>query len=226
MAAALVQTASNNATSTANLSVGSGQGWATPTSGNLILAWANGNVTVTGPAGYTAGPSVVNGNGVYMWYKVSAGTETTASFTHTASWMTVGLMEYSGLTATPFDVQSSSTQSTSSGTSTASASVTTTNAIGGVVVALAGLHGFATLLTGPSWTNSFTNQQSVTTSVDAFAATSTFVGHRIVSSNAAYATVCSWTNGTSDQQELIIGFKAAVGAAALINLTMAPITGY
>jgi hypothetical protein len=79
MAATQVQKATNTSAGAATLSVGSAQGWAAPTAGNVLVAWANANITMT-LSGWTAGPSVVDGNGAYMWYKSAAGTETTITF--------------------------------------------------------------------------------------------------------------------------------------------------
>lgn len=215
MAATLVQSALNQG-ATASLAVGSTQGWATPTSGNLLVAWANADATVTVNNSMAAGPSVVDGNGVYIWYKVSAGTETSFTFTPSVSdTITAGVLEYSGVTGTPFDVQSSSSIASGSGTSTTAVSVTATGTSGDLFVAVAGLHSLASTPTSPTWTNGFINQQSNNAGTPN---TTTFVASFVADfQNTAAATVsttCSWTGTMNDRQELLIAFKLAAGGAA------------
>jgi hypothetical protein len=42
---------------------------ATPTAGNLLIAVANADATVTHDGtGWTAGPSIIDGNGAYLWW--------------------------------------------------------------------------------------------------------------------------------------------------------------
>jgi hypothetical protein len=97
VAVTLVQQAQNTThTGAATLAVGSAQGWATPTAGNLLVGWAIGDTTAS-VSGWTAGPSIVNNNAVYFFYKTAAGTETTVTFTSgPASALVVGVLEYSG----------------------------------------------------------------------------------------------------------------------------------
>lgn len=217
--ATLVQFASNTTTGAASVAVGSTQGWAAPAAGNLLVAWANADVTITTPTGFTAGPSVVDNNGVYFWYKaVAAGTETSVSFPFGASTSpgTVGLMEYSGLAATPFDVQNSSTIASTAGTTTTAVSVTGTGTSGDLVIAIAGLHATtATFPTSPVWTNSFVNRQGPVNAgaVNSGTACCSFVGDFQSSAAGAVSTACSWTNSINDRQELVIAFKLAAGAA-------------
>src|SRR3982751_2078512 len=157
MAIAAAQTRRIKANTIANQSIGSGDGWVTPTAGNLLVVTFNADVTAT-LTGYTAGPSIVDNNAAYLWYKVAAGTETTVAVTNTAANGVLTACEYSGTTASPFDVQNSSTLTTA-GTTTTSTSVTTT-AANDLIVALAGLPAFTPAPATPSWTNSFVNQLS------------------------------------------------------------------
>src|SRR3954471_873542 len=116
MAATRVQSASNAGAAgspsvratqgwgAASLAVGSTQGWAAPTAGNLLVAWANSDATVTVNNTMTLQSSVVDGNGVYLWSKAAAGTESSWTFTPSVSdKITAGVVEYSGTAATPFD---------------------------------------------------------------------------------------------------------------------------
>lgn len=193
--------------------IDSGTGWATPTAGNLIVVTANSDATVTmTSSGYTAGPSVVDNNAVYAWYKVAAGTETSVVVTLGASTEIVHTAcEYSGLTASPFDVSNTSTIPNTDGSSTTSVSVTTT-ADGDLVIALAGLADFSgsgANPTSPSWTNSFTNQiTSVSTGAIGVRCNS-FYSELIAGAAGAVSTSCSWTNSAFKRQQLVLAFKAA-----------------
>lgn len=218
MTATRVQNVTAGDAGVAAIAIGSGQGWAAPTAGNLLVAWYNGDNTCATPTGFTAGPSVVDGNACYMWYKVAAGTETTVTFTQSASSDgECGMLEYSGATASPFDVQNSSTAG-GAATSTTAVSVTATGTAGDLFVALAGLHQSTNaVLTNPSWTNSFTNivnlpNGSNTTSTYSVA----FVGEFQNTAAATVSTACSWTTSIADRQEILMAFKLAAAAAAQI----------
>lgn len=209
---------------TASLAIGSGDGWATPTSGNLLVVMVSSDATVTAPSGsgtWSAGPSVVDNNAAYSWYKVSAGTETTITCAPSVSTdIAMTVCEYSGTTATPFDVQNSSTISASpGGTTTTAVSVTTTTA-NGLIVAGACLGGANNTAnpTGATWTGSLTNvvqansQASITS---AASACSVLFGELLdAGATGAHSQGASWTNGFTNRQELVIGFKAAAVAAA------------
>jgi hypothetical protein len=218
MAATRVQNVTNTATTTTTITIGSTQGWVAPTAGNLIVAWYNGDATVTTPTGFTAGPSVVDGNGVYFWYKVAAGTETTTTFTQAAASVgEAGLLEYSGMAATPFDVQNASPITTgSAGTTVPAVSVTATGTSGDLFLALAGLHGFgsASAPTAPTWTNGFTNIVALGAgTVNTASYSHAFVGEFQNTAAATVSTAASWTNTEQDRQEIVIAFKLAAGAA-------------
>lgn len=211
MAAVLVQAASNTTTGASTLAVGSTQGWATPTSGNLLIAWTASDITMT-LAGWTAGPSVVDNDAAYIWYKIAAGTESTVTFSagSATSPYVCGVLEYSGLAATPFDVSNfSANQATN--TTAASGSVTTTGTSGDLVFALACTHSINNM-SAPSWTNGFTNQQTANSGT-----TTNLQMHAVCADlnqavAGAISTTASWTGTGNDVQGLIIAFK--IGAAA------------
>ena len=218
MAATLVQSASNSSNGAATLAVASGQGWGTPVAGNLLVITGNGDTTLTGPVGFTAGPSVVDGNGAYLWWKVAAGTETTVTMTPGSSTapITITAMEYSGVSGTPTDVQSTSTASGVQAAVTTSVSVTGTGTSGDLFVAAACLHAYATKPATPAWTNSFVNRVTTAGTTSGGTDVITFVGDFQNAAAAAASTVCSWTNNAPDRQELLIAFKLAAGGAASI----------
>jgi hypothetical protein len=193
-----------------SLAIGAGDGWATPTSGNLIVVTANSDATVSTPTGYTAGPSVVDGNGAYIFWKISDGTESTVTVTPGAAANTaMTVCEYTGNDPSPLDTSNTSTISGSSGTTTTSVSITTALA-GELVIAAAATHsGTGSVApTSPSWTNSFV--QAVTGDTgNASPTCTTFVAELTSGAAGSYSTSASWTGACSDRQELVIAFKAA-----------------
>lgn len=198
-------------TNGASVSIGAGDGWATPTTGNLLVVTANSDATVTITGTWTAGPSVVDGNGTYVWYRVSDGTESTITCTPSVSdTICITACEYSGAAAAPFDTSNSSTIGGSSGATTTAVSVTTT-ASGDLIVAAACLHTYstATAPTGPSWTNSFVNQLTAASGGTTVSDVTTFYAELIAGAGGSYSTAASWTNNAGDRQELVIAFKAA-----------------
>jgi hypothetical protein len=215
VAFAAVQRKGKGATSVSSLSIGAGDGWATPTSGNLLVLTANSDATVSTPSGWTAGPSVIDGNGAYIFWKISAGSESTVTITPGASANTATTVaEYSGNAASPLDDSNSSTIAGSAGNTTTSVSVTTTQA-GDLIVAAALLHSaISANPTSPTWTNSFVNQ--ITASSGATTPTcDSLVAELIAGAGGSYSTSASWTNNANDRQELVIAFKAAAASASL-----------
>jgi hypothetical protein len=202
------------ATNAASISIGAGDGWATPTSGNLLVVTANSDATVSITGTWTAGPSVIDGNGTYIWYRISDGTESTITCSPSVSdKICITACEYSGNAASPFDVSNSSTISGSLGTTTTSVSVTTT-ADADLVIATAMLHGYGNVPVSPSWTNSFVNALSTDTGGATGTDACTFYAELLPAGTAgSYSTSCSWTNSASNRQELVIAFKAATTTA-------------
>lgn len=226
-----IQSASNSGNAT-TLAVGATQGWATPTAGNLLVAWANADTTVTVDSSFTLRASVVDGNGVYLWSKVAAGTESTITFSLSGGAPgTVGVLEYDGTDATPFDVKNTSTITGSAGTTTTATSITTTDAAGCVMVAVAGIHGFDLFNTptDPVWTNGFGSVQVVDTGGFSSTDCATFVAERIVGSSDTYSTGCTWTYTALDRQQLIAAFSlnavASPGDDPNVTLFIGPTRG-
>lgn len=201
----------------ASVSIGSADGWATPTAGNLLVFSANSDalVTLSGAGTVTAGPSVIDGNGAYCWWKIATGAETTITGTPSVSDdIVLTAAEYSGVSG--FDVQSSSTIASVAGTTTNAAAITTT-AAADLICAFALIHSGGPATT-PAWTNSFVNvltADSGTTNPTAQRCTS-FAAELLPSGAAgSYSTASSWegTASFTDRQHLIIAFKAS-GAPA------------
>jgi hypothetical protein len=199
------------------VTIGSGDGWAAPTAGNLIVVGASSDGTVTlTPAGFTAGPAVVDTNAAYAWWKVAAGTETSLTATPNASTDTVfTVAEYSGVTGAPFDAQNSSQIANTAGTTTSATSVTTT-AANDLIVVFACLGVLPSPITGLTWANGFVTASSGNTG----ATSGTFfrqhidMGERIVTTAALYSTSASWTNEATNRQQLMMAFKESPVVAA------------
>ena len=211
MAVAVVQRRDKgSAGAVASLSLASGDGWATPTAGNILIVFGNSDATITmTTAGFTPGPSVVDGNGAYSWYKSAAGTESTITITPGASARTtISAIEISGASL-PIDASNSSTIAGSNGLVTTAAAVTTT-AAGDFIAAAALLHSYATSSPAtPAWTNSFTNTLAASsTPVVGSADVTTFVSELIAGAAGSYSTACSWASpNAGDRQHIILAFK-------------------
>lgn len=192
---------------------------ATPAAGNLLVAWANSNATVTiGGTGWTAGPSVIDGNGAYFWWKIAGSSEPTAvTFTPSvADNVAAGLLEYSGNTATPLDASSSSTHSGSAVSSTTAVTVTTT-ADHDLGIAAGLLHNSsptAVAPTAPTWTSGWTNIQTQGAVTGSYVVYS-FIGDNLdLGAAGSVSTAVSWsTNTWLDAQELLMTFTAAAAPA-------------
>lgn len=218
MAPTPVQRVGKSTTGT-TIAIGAGDGWAAPTAGNLLVCSANSDALVTGPSGagtWIPGPSIVDGNAAYSWYKFATGTETSITFTPSVSdTITVTACEYSGVAA--FDTSNSSTITAVSGNQTNAASVTTAQP-GDLVIAIALLHGTlgGTIAapTGPSWSNSFVNVLSPGTGGSTDADTYTYLAELVVGAAGSYSTVCTWTNNRADRQHIILAFTASTDTPA------------
>lgn len=204
-------------TNGASVSIGAADGWSAPTTGNLLVISANSDalVTLSGAGTVLNGPSIIDGNGTYTWYKTATGAETTITGTPSVSdHITLTVCEYSGTDASLFDAQNSSTVSAGGAFVTVAASVSST-AAADLIVGFALIHSYAGAQPAtPSWSNSFASALSGNSGGLTSAATTTFVGELLPAGAAgSYSTVCTWTAATaSDRQHIILAFKAAAGA--------------
>lgn len=183
------------------------------TAGNLLLVAANSDATVTGPGGFTLAGSEVVTAGLYLWWKIAAGGETTFTVTPSVSdTVAVAALEYSGIATSPVDATAAAASSGSTvGPVTAGATGTTAQAVE-LVIAVTGPHSFADSLppTSPTWTNSYTNRAST---ASAFATNAVnvalFVAELVVSTVGTQSTSTSWTNSANDWGALVVTFKGA-----------------
>jgi hypothetical protein len=217
VAATRVQSVSNQSLTT-SIPVTSAQGWAAPTVGNLIVAWYSGDNTCTAPTGYTAGPSVVDANAVYFWWKIAtAGDSAGVTFTQGgATPGTAGLIEYSGVLA-PSPAEAQGGSATFNTTANAAATVgplsqAGTGSNGDLFLALAGAHSWSTAPTSPAWTNSFTNFATVTQAgASSGNSEATFLADFQNTAAATPSTTCTWTNNALDRSGIVIAFALAAG---------------
>lgn len=212
MSAARVQNASNGvdgASLTVTLS-------AAPTPGNLLVAWGNSDALVSiGGSGWNAGPSIIDGNGAYSWWKVAGSSEpSSVVFTPSVSdWITAGLLEYTGLTSSPLDTSGSAMISGTPSTSTTTVTLTS-GADHELGVALALLHASspAPEPTGHTWSGGYSTVQ-----IQGVAGGSTKVYSLVgddLDLGAAGSTgvAASWTGSWPDAQALVLLFTAVAGA--------------
>src|SRR6187402_1779411 len=67
------------------------------TAGNLLVAAACSDATLTGPSGFSLGEDAVDAQGAYIWWKTAAGGETTLTVTPGVSRpVALVVAEYSG----------------------------------------------------------------------------------------------------------------------------------
>ncbi len=182
--------------------------WAsTPTTGNLLLMAVNCENSVSTPSGWTLAASQVSGSGLYLFYKIADGSETTTQSVtaSAASSFVVSLAEYFGQATSPLDVVSSAASGTSALT-TGTANLTGPTDL---AVAVFGSYG-----TGPSGINAqtggFTEQQdwftTRTTGTDVGLSVSTL---RTTDSGAVSSTATA--SGTvTGGAGLVAGFKLSL----------------
>src|ERR1700753_1514600 len=205
MAAAVVQGVAKG-TNGASISIGSGDGCAAPTSGNWIVVSANSDATVTiSGAGWSAGPSIIDGYGAYVWYKQSNATETTITCTPSVSDdITITAQELSGVSG--FDVQNSSTIASTNGGTTGPVSVTTTSDFD-LVLAFGLIDSYSVLPSGASWSNSFTTPLFANSRVSVTSTgTSTAAGVITAGAAGAVSTGATFTPSNisaGDRQQIV-----------------------
>ena len=220
---------------------------APPTAGNLLIAVANADATVTHDGtGWNAGPSVIDGNGAYLWWKIAGSSEpSTVTFTPSVSdYITAGLLEYSGAAAAPYDTSASSTHSGSATSTTDPASMTTTadHDLGIAVGLLHQNRGTPTVApTAPVWSGSpsWNAAQSAGAVSGSNVTVWTFVADNLDLGAAGTASASvSWSTVMwPDAQQLFAAFKgnpttthplavaAAVGTAATAGRRVAKLCG-
>lgn len=185
----------------------------TATAGKLLVAVCCLGATVaqtTIPAGWTSLVAINHNSltfSLHLVYKVSDGTETGATFSHSASAsaIRIGAYQYSGVaTSSPADKSASNDDGGSGQTSLATGTTATTTQADELIFTVVGWSGG---VTSPSWASATT---VATVSSNTFQGLMT--GQRIVAATGTYSDTASWT--TSRFCDALIGtFKGAAVAA-------------
>jgi hypothetical protein len=189
---------------------------AAPTSGNLLVAWANSDALVSiGGSGWNAGPAIIDGNGAYSWWKVAGSSEpSSVVFTPSVSdWITAGVLEYSGLTGTPLDTSGNAMISGTPSTSTTTVTLTSA-ADHELGIALALLHAStpAAEPTAPTWTGGYATVQAQGVAGGPSKVYSLVGDNLDLGAAGSTSVAASWTGSWPDAQALVILFTAIAGA--------------
>lgn len=185
-----------------------------PANGNLLILCVVSDTTVSGtPSGWSVGNSAVDFAGVYAYYKIAGTSEPSAVTASLSSADTCVLLvyEYFRNAVAPLDKTASAiAQGTPCSTGT-TAATTQADALLFAFVGLSGADGTNVAPTVSSWSNSFVQLDSVT---------STAVGINVrgatailaVSSTGTYSTAATLNKaGTSHNSGIILTFKADPG---------------
>lgn len=172
---------------------------------------ANSDATLSTPSGFTLVTSKVAAAGLYLWYKIAAGGETTFSTNPSVSdTVAMAALEYTGIAASPVDVTASDSSIGSTvGPVTAGATAATAQA-SELVIAVTGPHSFSDSVVpnSPTYTNSYVNRvDTATTHATNAVNAGLFVAEKVVSATGAQSTSVSWTNSANDWGALIATFK-------------------
>jgi hypothetical protein len=189
---------------------------AAPTAGNLLVAWGNSDALVSiGGSGWNAGPSIIDGNGAYSWWKVAGGSEpSSVVFTPSVSdWITAGVLEYSGLTGTPLDTSGSAMISGTPSTSTTTITLTSA-ADHELGIALALLHASSPTAepTAPTWSGGYSTAQTHGVAGGPSKVYSLIGDNLDLGAAGSSSVAASWTGAWPDAQALVLLFTAVAGA--------------
>jgi hypothetical protein len=193
-----------------------------PTAGNLLVAACNSDATVATPAGFTLAVSAVSGQGLYIFYRVvQSGDGSSVTFApNVADSCAGGVLEYSGLTATPLD-QTASNTTGSSASSLATGTTGTTSQADELIIVVVGPHaGNNHPWVLQSWSAGYTSQIEEPNGLATVGSASSacHIGDRIVSATGTYSATGTWAPASSDAGAAIATFKITPGGA---NLSLA-----
>ncbi len=158
MAAVLVQSKQNNTSTLATTAAT----WDTPaTAGNLLIIVVGADdYNATPPTGFTeqTGCGQERFLGLYLWFKVAAGGEASVNYVIgsavTSVWAT---FEYSGTTASPYDI-SNGVNTDTGGATYATPTITPTSGGRLLIAAIGAADPGSLSVTLDGWTNSFTER--------------------------------------------------------------------
>ena len=182
-----------------------------PTPGNTLIACCNSDATVATPAGFSLAVSSISGQGLYIFYRVAqSGDGAAVVFVPSViDSVAAGVLEYSGLTATPLDKTASGSASAGS-TSVGTGTTGTTAQAAELLIACVGPHAGAGAFSVSAWTNSFTEQITEGDGLGTVGTTivGCFVADRIVSATGAYSSTATYSPA-GDAGGAIATFKIA-----------------
>lgn len=214
----VVQKVSKSGTGT-SLTIGSGDGWVTPTTGNLVIAVANANDLYSMSGTSTSRFSSIGDQQFDIHEYATLPTSVTMTFTSANTYMALTLIEIS---SGGFDVVAAHSAN-GSATNTITTNSLTTTAANDLVLTIAALHGssVASVPVTPTYDNGVTQ---LTTAVLPVGSNSNTVGQFIGSATAVTAaafggTTVSWTNNAVKVDSVQIAYKAPAGSG---NATATP----
>lgn len=168
------------------------------------------DATLTTPSGLSVATSAVNAQGAYLWWSIAAGGEqnftTSPSVSDTVSLV---VLEYTGMQASPLDVTSSAT-GTVFGTGPASPGTTAVTAQSiELAVAAVGIHSFSGPPSSPTWSDGFAQRAAgPATTLTATQDVIVFVADLTTSASGAQTTSVSWTGNANHWGAMLATFKA------------------
>jgi hypothetical protein len=194
---------------------------APPTPGNFLVACCNSDATVATPAGFEVAVSAVNFSGLYIFYRVvQSGDSATVTFTPSVSdSVAAGVIEYSGLTATPLDKTASNT-TTSSATSLFTGSAGATSQANELIIVVVGPHGGAGHpWVFSSWSGAYASQIEEPNGLENSGAgtAACHIGDQIVSSIVTPSATGTWSPASGDAAAAIATFKVAAGQVVAVG---------
>lgn len=189
-----------------------------PTQGNLIVAAANSDATLTmTSSGFTAGPFLVNATGLYLWFK-SAGASESSTVTVTpgvTASTELWIAEYSGNAVTPFDASASGSDATNAATIPSGTTAATAQA-DELAIAAFGWSDATGVETADSYSNSFT--EVVELKGLGGTATNLAVATLALAATGAQSTTATLSSNISTTRGGVIAtFKASAGGAPVVS---------
>jgi hypothetical protein len=198
----------------------------TPTSGNLLLAYANSDATITmSSSGWTLRNSAIDFTGLYHWWKLAGAAESSTVTVTPGGTVTTELFieEYSGNTATPADVTANNDPAVNASSIASGTTAALAQADELAVVAFGwndstGTAGLATALSGGYAINANLRGLDPST-MDTWLA----VGSLATSATTAQSSTATLAGSAGRPVGLIATYKAAVAAAVVLPpVVMAP----
>ncbi|HEY1380909.1 MAG TPA: hypothetical protein VGF55_29180 [Gemmataceae bacterium] len=186
------------------------------TAGNLLVAAANSDATISTPAGWDPVDSAVANQGTYLFSKIADGGETSVTFTPSVTdTVAGGVLEFSGLMADPFDVSESATRSSTQDVTASTGTTAETAQDVELVICVAGPHSFgaSAVPNTPTWVTAVNEIEQATDHDTNAINVALFVGWYVTEAAGTQSETCTWTDASQDAGGIIAAFKATSGSA-------------